>query len=135
MNLCSFKNNSPHKKPAYVSCRSSAVPCHRNCARSSDRKPFKQDGRTVDLDTVVVTPKMKWFVDSMCISMEVREHRERLVKFTKMPDLYFTNFNKRLQTSYTRAELISEEKEKIAVALNKYPFYRKAYEATLVATK
>ncbi len=94
-----------------------------------------QGGRTFDFDTVVITPKLKWFADSMCIVMEVREHRERLEKFTKMPDLYFTNLNKRLQTNYTRAELISIEKEKIALAENKYPFYRKEYEASLVASK
>ena len=94
-------------------------------------------GLFVDLDTVVVSPAQKWFVDSFCVAMEIKEHKTLLSKYKKMPDRYFASLNKRLQLDrpLTREELIANEKERIALAKDKFPLYRKAYETTLTANK
>jgi hypothetical protein len=90
-------------------------------------------GVYVDMDTVRISLAQKWVVDSICVAMEVKEHGQLLVKYEKMPDLYFDNLSKRLNHQYSRGELISYEKDMIAVANKKFPIYRKAYEISLAA--
>ena len=84
----------------------------------------------VDLDNVHVTPKMKWFADSLCIVIELREHKALLKTYQKMPDYYFS---KRLKHQYTTEELPSYEKEMVAVSNNKFALYKKKYEAALAS--